>query len=273
VNIISIASWAPQGPTKKEVVLWSGEPSAFRVLTDGTVKPLKAYSPQASLRLMNFYPNEPEALATLSSAEFSIWSPKPDAEGNYTRLGSNRVTGSNSGNEASPPGVLRQFCDILSLDVRGEKWLVGAVASGLNCFPLTAFAKGAKEAGWKYDSGGPCGTAVVALDANQDNVPEILLARQDGFVNVFRLADGAPAGHISVGEPIIGMAVLGGKLPRIAVCTKFGVYLYGTDLKLIGGTKLPSRAVAFAGPAGAIKDRVFVVDSAGGVTALAPKPN
>jgi hypothetical protein len=109
-------------------------------------------------------------------------------------------------------------------------------------------------------------------------VPEVLFARQDGFINVFRLADGFEIGRITVGEPIIGMTMLMGKdgKPRLAVGTKFSVYLFGTDpsgagLKKIGGLTLSAQAVAFAGPGGKQKDSVYVVDAAGKVTVLTLK--
>jgi hypothetical protein len=271
VNIFSIGAWGPDDLKKKEVVLWSGEPSAFKVLPDGTVKTVKAYAPQAALRIANVHPDAPEAMATLSSYDFTVLSARRDAEGNYIRLGSRPVTGSNSGNEATPAGTLKQFCKIVVADARGTKWLVGGVASGLNCYPITSFAKGAKEEeGWRYNTGGPCATALLAQDVDGDGVPEVLFARQDGFVNVFRLADGAVAGCINVGEPIIGMAVLKGKdaKPRIVVGTRFGVYVFGTDLKKIGGLALPTQAAAFAGPGGKERDRVYVVDAGGKVTVL-----
>jgi len=273
VNIFSIGAWGPDDPRKKEVVLWSGEPSAFRVLPDGTVKPIKAYAPQASLRLANVYPNEPEAMAVLSSYEFAILSARKDDGGNYVRLASRPVTGSNSGNEASPPGVLRQFCKILVVDARGEKWLVGGVASGLNVYPLRTFAKDAKEEGWRYNTGGPCATAVAAQDVDGDGLPEVLFARQDGFINVFRLGDGFQLERISVGEPIIGMTVLAGRdgKPRIVVGTRFGVQVFGSDLKKIGGVSLPAQAAAFAGPGGKDKDRVYIVGPDGSVSVLVLK--
>jgi hypothetical protein len=276
VNIFSIGAWGPDDPKKKEAVLWSGP--SFRVLDDGSVRRLQDRGIQASLRLANLYPNEPEAMAVLSSYEFSILSAKRDAEGNYITLGTKDVTGSNSGNEASPPGVLRQFCRILTVDHRGTKWLVGAVASGLNCYPIAAFAKNAKETGWKFNTGGPCATAVLAEDFSGDGVPEVLLARQDGFVNIFKLADGASVGRLSTGEPILGMAVLQGKdgNPCLAVGTRFSVQLFardpsGTGLTRVGKTVLPAPAAAFAGPGGANRDGVFVVDSAGQVSVLVLK--
>lgn len=273
VNIFSIGAWGPDDPRKKEVVLWSGEPSAFKVLPDGTVKQIKAYAPQASLRLVNVYPNEPEAMAVLSSYEFAILLARKDDGGNYVRLASRPVTGSNSGNEASPPGVLRQFCKILVVDARGEKWLVGGVASGLNVYPLRTFTKDAKEEGWRYNTGGPCATAVAAQDIDGDGVPEVLFARQDGFINVFRLGDGFNLGRISVGEPIIGMTVLKGRdgKPCIVVGTRFGVQVFGTDLKKIGSVSLPAQAAAFAGPGGKDKDRVYVVGPDGSVSVLVLK--
>ena len=73
--------------------------------SDGTVKQVKAYAPQASLRLANVYPNEPEAMAVLSSYEFAILSARKDDGGNYVHLASRPVTGSNFGNGASPPGA------------------------------------------------------------------------------------------------------------------------------------------------------------------------
>jgi len=54
--------------------------------------------------------------------------------------------------------------------------------------------------------------------------------------------------------------------PRIAVGTKFSIQLFGADLKLIGRQAIP--AVAFAGPGGKDRDRVYVVDGAGKVTVL-----
>jgi hypothetical protein len=288
VNIFSMAAWSPQGPGKKEVMLWCGEPSSFKVLPDGAVKASKAWGPQASLRLANFYPGEPEAMSQLSSGGLMILSPRCDKDGNWLIVGNRAVTGSNSGNEACPPGVLRQFCQILPVEAKGSKWLVGAVASGLNCYPVESFAKGAKEEGWQYNTGGPCGVAVLAEDINADGVPEVLFARQDGFINVFRLADGFELGRISVGEPIIGMAmvkVADGK-QCLAVCTKFSVQLFapaatgaaqaafaGAGLTRIGKNPLPATAAAFAGPGGPNKDCVFVIDSAGAVTVFTPKPH
>jgi hypothetical protein len=169
--------------------------------------------------------------------------------------------------------VLRQFCQILPVTDHGTKWLVAAIACGLNCYPLASFPKGAKEVGWQYSTGGPCGTAVLAEDLDGDGTPEILFARQDGFINVFRLADGSEVGRIDVGEPIIGMAALAGRdgKPCIAVGTKFSVCLYGTDLKKVGGAMLPASVAAFAGPGGKDKNRLYVVDVAGNVTVLSLK--
>ena len=65
------------------------------------------------------------------------------------------------------------------------------------------------------------------------------------------------------------MAMLKGKngKPCLSVGTRFAVYLFGPDLKLIGRQAISS--VAFAGPGGKERDRVYVVDAAGAVTVLA----
>ena len=114
---------------------------------------------------------------------------------------------------------------------------------------------------------------MVAQDIDGDGVPEVLFARQDGFINVFRLGDGFNLSRINVGEPIIGMTVLTGRdgKPRIVVGTRFGVQVFGTDLKKIGGISLPAQLAAFAGPGGRDKDRVYVVGSDGSVSVLVLK--
>lgn len=52
--------------------------------------------------------------------------------------------------------------------------------------------------------------------------------------------------RLSVSEPIIGMAVLTGRdgNPRIVVGTKFGVQVFGTEIKKIGGISLLSAGIA-----------------------------
>jgi hypothetical protein len=57
----------------------------------------------------------------------------------------------------------------------------------------------------------------------------------------------------------------------LAVGTKFGVHLFGGDLKPIGSHKFSTPAAGFAGPGGKDKDRVYVVDVAGNVTILTVK--
>jgi hypothetical protein len=109
-------------------------------------------------------------------------------------------------------------------------------------------------------------------------VPQVFMARLDGFVNVLKLADGSEEGVLNAGEPILGLALLKGKdgKPCLAVGTKFGVHLFGGDpsgagLKEIGAHKLSTPAAGFAGPGGKDKNSVYVVDVAGNVTVLTIK--
>ena len=110
--------------------------------------------------------------------------------------------------------------------------------------------------------------AALTQDIDGDGVPEVFMARLDGFVNVLKLADGSSLGTLSTGEPILGMAVLKGRdgKPRLAVGTKFAVHLFGPDLKPLGKQAISS--IGFAGPGGKERDRVYVVDAAGKVTVL-----
>jgi hypothetical protein len=59
--------------------------------------------------------------------------------------------------------------------------------------------------------------------------------------------------------------------PRIVVGSRFGVQVFGTDLKKTGGLPLPAQAVAFAGPGRKDKDRVYVVGPDGSVSVLVLK--
>ena len=56
--------------------------------------------------------------------------------------------------------------------------------------------------------------------------------------------------------------------PCLAVGTKFGVQLFGSNLKLIGQHRLAIPAAGFGGPGGKEHDRVFVVGTDGQVTVL-----
>jgi hypothetical protein len=55
------------------------------------------------------------------------------------------------------------------------------------------------------------------------------------------------------------------------VGTRFGVQVFGTDLKKIGDVSLLAQAAAFAGPGGKDKDRVYVIGPDGSVSVLVLK--
>jgi len=73
---------------------------------------------------------------------------------------------------------------------------------------------------------------------------------------------------LKTGEPILALAVVRdrGDRPCLAVGTKLAVHLFGPDLKLGRRHALP--AIAFAGPGGHKRDRVYVVDAAGKVKVI-----
>ena len=191
-----------------------------------------------------------------------LWSGGKDANGQYVRMGSLPMAGPGGAN------CSRSFGWVQAVNAGAFKGLLAANEGGLNYFPIEAFMPGGKNKGWGFNAGGVPVKAVLAEDVTGDGVPEVFLARQDGFVNVFKLADGSSLGLLNTGEPILGLAMLKGKdgKPCLAVGTKMGVHLFGSDLKLIGTQPMP--VAAFAGPGGKDKDRVYVVDVAGNVTVL-----
>jgi hypothetical protein len=294
-GVVSLGAWGPDDPRKKEVLLYSCQP--FRVLADGSVKlvPKGMGNAQASARLLNMVPGEREVLATVDCLGTYLWSPHRDAEGSYVRLGSAGVRGFDGFERGG-------FAIVHPIDIPGFKGVVSAILSGIGYYPMAAFTPGSKEKGWSFNTSGVPAVAALVEDIDGstaprseasgsktssppsgDGVPEVFLARKDGFVNILKLADGSSLGLLDLGEPILGMAMLKGKdgKPRLAVGTKFSVRLFapipagtgpaGSCLTEVGRNVLPVPAAAFAGPGGKNKDRVFVVDTAGNVTVLSLK--
>jgi len=260
-SVTTIGVWAPAGAANKEVLMWS-EPM-FRIFPDGKVKleTGKIGHPQGVGRLMNLYPNEPEVLVTVGGYSVTLWAARIDQKGGYVQLGSKPTAGPASG-ENRGLGLVKP------VDLPGYKGVLTAIEGGVNWYPIAAFLPSSKEQGWAFATGGVPAVAALAEDITGDGVPEVFLARQDGFVNVFNLADGKSLGLLNTGEPVLGMAMLKAKdgKPRLAVGTKFAVHLFGPDLKPIGRQAIP--AAAFVGPGGKERDRAYVVDAAGKVTVL-----
>ncbi len=251
----------------------------------------KIQHPQGVGRLVNLYPNEPEVLVTSSRYGLTLWASRIDAKGYYAQLGSKPTAGSDSG-ESRGLGFVQQV-DVPSFVGRtgsgvgvqgrvaspepslecGYKGVVAALEGGVACYPISAFLPNGKDPGWCFNTGGVPAVAALVEDINGEGVPEVLLGRVDGFVDVLRLSDGQLMGLLSTGQPIVGMVMLknhDGK-PCLAVGTKMGVHLFGSDpsgagLKRIGSQAMP--VAAFVGPGGKARDRAYVVDSAGQVTVL-----
>ena len=272
-GVTAMAAWAPDGPKKKEVLLWA-EP-CYRVSADGAIRNLKLPDPQGVGRLVNMVAGEPEALVTFRGNGAILWSSRRDADGNYIKLGLQPMVGTDGGERAA-------FNWFHQVDLPGCKGFLAAIEGGMNYIPIAAYAKGSKEKGWALDTGGVPIVAALAEDfspkAASRGAPQVLVARLDGFVNVLRISDGESLGMISVGEPILGMCMLSAKdgKPILAVGTKFALHLFAGDplaggLKKVGSQKLATPAAAFAGPGGK-NDRVYFVDAAGNVTVLVLRP-
>jgi hypothetical protein len=272
-GLVALAIWGPDGADKKEVIGWSE--ACFRVTIDGTVKGLKSGQPRGAEQLNNFYPNEPVALAAFGWC-LDIWSAKRDSDGNYTKLVSRMPSASPGGGPAEPG-----FTWIHQSAFAGHKGLLTANGGGLDYFPVEALALGGNtglpdkimepvKGQWHFISGGVPLVAAAIEDSVPEDQARIFVAREDGFVNVFDL-DGKTIGLLNTGEPILGMCLLGekGAARRLAVVTKFGVYVFGPDLKKLG--RCPQSSKSFAGPGGQNKDRVYCVDDTGKVTVVVIK--
>ena len=105
-------------------------------------------------------------------------------------MGSKPTAGSDSG-ESHGLGLIQQ------VDVPSFKGVVAAIEGGVCCYPVSSFVPGSQDKGWLFNTGGVPAIAAMADDLNGDGVPEVLLARVDGFVNVLGLTDGSLLGLLN----------------------------------------------------------------------------
>jgi len=258
-GMVAMAAWAPDSETNQVVMLWSE--GGAHVLADGSVETLKSRHPRGAGRLVNLWPDEPEVLGTVGFTA-NFLSRRRDQEGNYIQLAERKVTG-----EGGAP-CMRGFGWVQAVDEPGRRGVLAANNGGLNYWPIAALVTNGEDGVWGFDTSGVPNVAALLETNRPSGQARVFLARQDGFVNVFDLK-GESIGLLNAEGPILGLALLGeeGTDRRIAVGTKFGVHLFGPDLKKIGS--LPIRVAAFAGPAGKQRDRVYVVAPSGQVTVLA----
>jgi hypothetical protein len=106
-------------------------------------------------------------------------------------------------------------------------------------------------------------TAYLLKDIDGDGNTELLLGYVDGFVRVYRLADGALLRRVSAGSKVVSLAALG---ENIVVATRGGVRMYDGALEEQGALNL--KAVCAVALAGATP-LVAVADDEGVVHAIA----
>jgi len=203
-----------------------------------------------------------EVLATVGP-NITLWSARRNAaDGGFFRLATKPTAG-----EAGA-WLMHGFGWAKALDLPGFKGLLAANQGGIRWYPIAAFLPGSKVEGWGFQTAGAPMTAALAEDFNGDGVPEVVLAREDGFVNVISLAEGKMITLLNAKGPVLGLAALHGRAGRSAlvVGTKLGVQAYGSDFQPLGGRALP--VAAFAGPGGKSGDRVFVVEPSGAARVL-----
>jgi hypothetical protein len=260
-GLLALGVWAPEGAGRQEVVM-PGEIS-YRVKADGSAEAFDVFRDwgwKAATRMANLYPGEPEVLVGVGPAVVAF-SPRRDEDGNYVRLAWKPAAG-----PAGAP-LMHAFGWVEPIDVPGHRGVLAINETSINWCPIEYLASDAQTGGWGISTGGVPIVAALAEDVTGDGVPEVFVARQDGFINVLTLAEGSEIGLLNAGEPILGMAFLSANDGRqLAVGTQFGVHLFARDLSTMGCTPLP--CVAFAGPGGEERDRVYTVDAAGDVTIL-----
>jgi hypothetical protein len=236
---------------------------SYRVKADGSAEPFDIFRDwgwKAAVRVVNLYPGEPEVLAGIGPAVV-LFSPRKDEDGNYVRLSYKRAAG-----PAGAP-LMHAFGWVQPVDIPGHQGLLAANETSVNWCPIEYLASDAETGGWGFTTGGVPIVAALAEDVTGDGVPEVFAARQDGFINVLSLSDGAELGLLNTGKPVLGLAMLrAAGEPCLAVGTKLGVHLFGADLSPLGRT--PVSCVAFAGPGGEKEDSVYTVNAAGEVTIL-----
>jgi len=261
---LALGVWAPEGPQGKVVVVPSE--ISYRVNAKGEAEPcwfFQDWGWRGATRLTNLWPNEPEVLATVGPS-ITLFSPRRDADGNYVRLANKQPIG------RAGAWLMHSFGWAQQVDLPGYQGLLAANEGGVNWCPMAYLTSDSETGGWGFNTGGVPIVAALAEDLNSDGLPEVCLAREDGFVNILSLATGAPLALLNTGEPILGMAVLGvksGSSPRrLAIGTRFAVHVCGPDFARISRT--PAPAIGFAGPGGRDRDRVFIVQCGGRIAVL-----
>jgi hypothetical protein len=267
-GITAIIPWRPDPKKQKEIALLAqGE---FFVTQDNKIRYGHVSESRGGTWVHGLLPDEPDMLVVCNYSLIA-WSSRVDANGTRIKIKELAETG------GAGAACAKSFAWARQIDAGKFRGVLAANEGGTDWYPVEAFqgagmnpfqAKPGWHPGWGFDTGGTPVTAVLAEDIDGDGVPDVFLARKDGFVNVLKLADGSSKALLNTGQPVLGLCMLRGKdgKPRLAVATQFGVSLFGQDLKLIGRRAIP--VSAFVGPAGKNKDSAYVIDSAGNVTVL-----
>jgi hypothetical protein len=137
--------------------------------------------------------------------------------------------------------------------------------------PPPADPAGARDKPWELSTGAVPAVAAMLEDADPKAPIKAFLAKEDGFVNVVDVGTGKELAALNARGPVLGMALLGepGTPRRLVVGSKFGLSVFDAQLHKTASLTIPS--VAFAGPAGKSKDKVYVIDDAGKVTVVTIK--
>jgi hypothetical protein len=275
-GVLAIAAWKPDKDAAQHVMLWSE--ACFEVWPDGTIKIVKIPMSRGAGRLVDLIPGEPEALATVNWG-LTLWSARGDANGEFVQLGNKPMAGSNG----AP--FMRGLGWAQGVNRDGLRGVIAAHEGGMNYYPIYTFQTSAgkplapppadpasgRDKPWEFSTGAVPAVAAMLEDADLKAPVKAFLAKEDGFVSVIDVATGKQLAALNARGPVLGMALLGepGTPRPLVVGSKFGLSVFDSQFHKTASLTIPS--VAFAGPAGKAKDKVYVIDAAGKVTVVTIK--
>ena len=208
-----VIAWRPDASGHREVIGWTHVPP-MRIGQDLSITNAGNLG-RAMFALTDRSVYGREVLVSVGSALLSD-------DTNGTRLVSRFLRGPLSGNGEFPVFVRAHAVadakqkGFLALNPTSVEWVPAEPAGP----------------GWGEFSEIPI-TASLVKDVDGDGNSELLIGYKDGFVRVYRLADGQIVGKICAGAPVTGLAALG---PNIAVATRAGLRLFDPAFKELGAS-------------------------------------
>ena len=243
----NISAWRPDAQGHKEITAWT-KTAVYGTSIKQDHKTITA-EPSYLGALLNVPDNKVLGKEVMVGAGATMMIKGADGKNILERW----MKGTPSGN----PGDYPTFLGAAAVSEGKTKGFVGVNPASVEWIPADL------GKGWGEFSEVPI-TAYLLKDIDGDGNVELLLGYQDGFVRVYRLADGAILNKVCAGSKVVGLAALG---TNVVVAASGGVRMYDGSLKEQGALNIKAvSAVTLAGP----RPLVAVADETGVIHALAP---